>query len=288
MTDPHAPDPSAVDPSGGTDLEVVSAYLDGAATPEERARVDSDPALRRQVDRLRTVRDHLAVGPPASELVDAHVAAALDARGDAGLGGAPVGDLDRARTRAWLRRVPLGAVAAALLLVALVGGIALRDTGSDTVASGDAAETSAALDGAGGGGEAFEEGADDAADGAARQDLDARLVFDDTDALAAHLADQAASTSGTTAAAEAAPHSASGTGGASDSTADEPDFGSLGPCDPIAAADIGDAPVLAFVRAVVADRDVTAVIVDGGDAPRLLVVDEDTCTVVDDRPVPDQ
>ena len=35
---------------------LASAYLDGEATPDERARVEADPSLLREVERLRAAR----------------------------------------------------------------------------------------------------------------------------------------------------------------------------------------------------------------------------------------
>lgn len=287
MTEPHLPEPAV--PGDDADLEVASAYLDGAATPEEVARVEADPALRRTVERLRTVGDRLAVTAPDPALVDAHVSAALAARAgsadDGTSGTTSITDRAAARDAARRRWVPLGAVAAALLLIALVGGMALVDTDSrsDTVASGadDSSEFSpsdAEASGAGGG------VADDAfSDGTAERDLEVRLVFADHDALAAHVAIETGPHGGAPTA-SAAPSAPAAAGAEEDAVAE------AAPCDPIAAADAGEALVLALVPAVVGGRDVTAVVVgdDGDGARRLLVVDEATCVVVDDRPLPDQ
>ena len=46
-------------------VELASAYLDGEATADERARVESDAALLAEVERLRRVRDAVAEIPPA-------------------------------------------------------------------------------------------------------------------------------------------------------------------------------------------------------------------------------
>ena len=47
--------------------ELASAYLDGEASAAERARVESDPELRRRVDELR--RASALVGRPVSPAV---------------------------------------------------------------------------------------------------------------------------------------------------------------------------------------------------------------------------
>ena len=39
---------------------LASAYLDGEATPDERARVEADPALLAEVERLRSGTRHAA------------------------------------------------------------------------------------------------------------------------------------------------------------------------------------------------------------------------------------
>ena len=48
--------------------EIVSAYVDGMATPDERARVESDPALVERADTFRRLHDALATTPePAGD-----------------------------------------------------------------------------------------------------------------------------------------------------------------------------------------------------------------------------
>ncbi|MGH9118827.1 MAG: zf-HC2 domain-containing protein, partial [Acidimicrobiales bacterium] len=66
MTQPL--DPPATDPSDDLD-ELVSAYLDGEATPEESARVDADPELQARVAGLRAVAAAVAgpFAPPSAE-----------------------------------------------------------------------------------------------------------------------------------------------------------------------------------------------------------------------------
>lgn len=132
MTDGHHP----------PDDELVSAYLDGEATPAEVARVEAEPALRARAAELRKISQAVGAVPPTSEAARArHLAVALQAR-DAGASAATVVDLDRARARrvrSWL----LGA-AAAVAAVVLAAGVlpTLLDDRDDaqTAAESDAAD----------------------------------------------------------------------------------------------------------------------------------------------------
>ncbi len=118
--------------------ELVSAYLDGEATPEEVAQVEGDPALLLQVQNFRNVR-LTGLGPvvPAGDVKERHLAAAL-AEFDSI---APVQQIS-ARTRPERRVRWLSSVAAGALVLAGVG-VALQQRGSggdatDDVASGAA------------------------------------------------------------------------------------------------------------------------------------------------------
>ena len=151
---------------------LASAYLDDDVTSDERARVQADPELLAEVDRLRAVRAVLAdVGVASIARREEHLAAALNAwdrlpeserngsRRDAtplgidaaAVAGAasvsaptPIAARRRTRSPRWL----MGA-AAALVLV-LAGGVALQlssadnDTASSSAANADTAETAAA------------------------------------------------------------------------------------------------------------------------------------------------
>jgi hypothetical protein len=123
-------------PIDSSDEELVSAYLDGEATPAERERVEADPQLLDLVDAYRSAA--AAVGSPVMPLDqprrDAMVSAALavlddrDARPDAGRPSAEVAQLS-ARRR-WTSRAPgLAAAAAILFLVGI--GLVLSSNGSD-------------------------------------------------------------------------------------------------------------------------------------------------------------
>ena len=146
---------------------LASAYLDGAATAEERAQVENSPDLLSEVERLRLVRALLAdLDPPSISLREQHLAAALGAwdrlpeaeRAGAARDITPQGidpataaaaatistpaptSLEgrrRSKAAAWM-----GAAAAALVLV-LAGGVVLQ-----SIAGGndDDSDFSAALD----------------------------------------------------------------------------------------------------------------------------------------------
>lgn len=168
MTD----DRPSIDPS---DEELVSAYLDGEATADERARVEADPALLAEVEAFRAVA--AAVGgpvlPPDRHRGDRMIAAALAAaeprsdRSDSAdppeqparpehrdrSADADVVPIGRRRSR-WLTRAPgLAAAAAVLFLIGIGLVVTARDTGPDQSAGRQTAretETrSATGDGAG-------------------------------------------------------------------------------------------------------------------------------------------
>lgn len=127
-------------------LELVNAYLDGEATVDERARVESDAELVAEVARMRAVRNALSdVEPPSASARESAIAAALAAfdelpataagpvapppRDDAT---APTNIVPFERRRRMRRLQGLSAAAAAVVIVA--GGIAIsqRDDGGST------------------------------------------------------------------------------------------------------------------------------------------------------------
>jgi hypothetical protein len=105
---------------------LASAYLDGDVTADERARVESDPELLGEVERLRSVRIMLgAAGPSSISVREQHLAGALDAWDTvmataADTSPTPLGERRRRRSN----RVLLGAAAA--IMVVFAGGIALQ------------------------------------------------------------------------------------------------------------------------------------------------------------------
>lgn len=141
-------------PSPNAD-ELVSAYLDGEATPDEIAQVESRPELLAQVEEMRAVSQLLAVTPSApADQKEAHIAAALGAFDDL-MGVAPehaaatmatsmpaataqadgaVVSLDRARAKRRPRRInALAAVAAAIAIVFLgVTALSLSTSSNST------------------------------------------------------------------------------------------------------------------------------------------------------------
>jgi hypothetical protein len=112
---------------------LASAYLDGDVTADERARVESDPELLGEVERLRSVRSMLGDTEPSSiSLREQHLATALAAWDTvvataADSSPTPLGERRRRRSN----RVLLGAAAA--IMVVFAGGIALQTfTGSES------------------------------------------------------------------------------------------------------------------------------------------------------------
>lgn len=114
------------------DDEIVSAYLDGEATPEEAARVEREPALQARLAVFRT--GAAGVGRLPATDTDAredHLRRAREAQLEGDRPSAPVQDLDEVRRRRRLRTYVLSAAAVVLVLVlgaALVPG--WRDDGS--------------------------------------------------------------------------------------------------------------------------------------------------------------
>ena len=109
--------------------ELVSAYLDGEATPAEVAEIERDDALLAHVEELRAVRDAVAAPVPAlsPEQRDQMISAALgvaDAEADARM---------EAKVVPLRRRQPLflAVAAAVLLLAAVVSAGLLGNRGSD-------------------------------------------------------------------------------------------------------------------------------------------------------------
>jgi hypothetical protein len=132
---------------------LASAYLDGEATPDERARVEADPTLLADVDRLRAVSRLLQDTEPAPISVrEQHLAAALSAwdrlpdaerlGSDRAALTTSLDERRRARANRWL----LGAAAA--LVMVLAGGLVLqtahRDDTDDSFASEASAEVRSA------------------------------------------------------------------------------------------------------------------------------------------------
>jgi hypothetical protein len=127
MTDPEPP----------IDDDVVSAVLDGEATPDERALVEGSSAGRRRLSELRAAAEEVGrpVDPLTPATIDRLVGRALDAgpqpvRGD-------VAPLHRARAaRRWGT-----AVAAAAAAVLVAGGIVAVARGIGSGSSSDSASS---------------------------------------------------------------------------------------------------------------------------------------------------
>ena len=287
MTDSPTPDP--VDP----DVELASAHLDGEAGPDERARAD-DPAVQARLAAFAGIADQVRdVPPPPAGLVDDQIARAMGAFDEDGT----VVALGRDRTP-WWQRIPLGAVAAALVVVALVGIASLAGQGGDdeadtaTAALETADEADEAADGATGGGAGG--GADDSFAAADAQEEGATLessadvgeagdrpAFGSYDELAAGIRDELG-TAGTTSAAPVPDSQQPTTTSPRSRTADER-AASTDPCGAVQVLGIDPAAVLLVRPAIVVPDPVTAVVHEAEDGRRLAVVDDATCEVVLDR-----
>jgi hypothetical protein len=123
------------------DDELVSAYLDGEATPEERARVENDPRLQQRLREFRQVS--AAVGTPhffpdapdrdallARAVASSTIATPPDTGDGGGSGVAPVVDLAARRRRQ--AAIFLSAAAAVIVAVLAVPAL-LRSSSTDDV-----------------------------------------------------------------------------------------------------------------------------------------------------------
>lgn len=123
--------------------ELVSAYLDGEATPAEVAEVEGDDVLLARVEQLRAVRDAVAAPVPrmSAEQCDRMTSAALE-----------VADAEAAERREAKivplhrpRQTLLAVAAATIVLAAVVGAGLIASRGSDD-STETAADALAALD----------------------------------------------------------------------------------------------------------------------------------------------
>ncbi|MEO8696182.1 MAG: hypothetical protein ABI658_21875 [Acidimicrobiales bacterium] len=117
--------------------EIVSAYVDGAATPAERARVEGDSALVERAATFRLVRDALAPSPApaADDLRHSLIARALADTA------APEATVHPLRSR---RAAALGPIVAAAAVIALFFGlgtwlVASQDNNDDRTSTSAAA-----------------------------------------------------------------------------------------------------------------------------------------------------
>lgn len=286
MTDPSSPaDPGPVDP----DVELASAHLDGEAGLEERARVE-DAAVASRLAAFARVADQVRdVPPPPAGLLDDHVARAMAAFDEE----SPVVRIGRGRSATpWWQRIPLGAVAAALIVVALIGVASLGGFGGDdddTATSAlDTADDSGGADGSAGGSagaggtqESMADAGEESTTLEAETGFDAAgapAVYGDYDELADDLRDELAAPAATTGPApddedlaDDARRAEDGEGGGDD------------PCGAVSLLGLDPAGVVLVRPAVVGSDEVTAVVHDAEDGRRFAVVDDATCTVVLDR-----
>lgn len=275
-------DDDSLEPVSALD-QAVSAVLDGEATDAERALVADNPAAAARTETFLGLQSAMAITPPDT-LIDDQVAAAMAEFAP------PVSSLAAARDRrdAWYRRVPLGAVAAGVVVLALIGAATQldRDTTQDTATAAfdqDANESAPAADEA-----TVSDGAADTfvesgmADSAIASDV---VMVDTVDQLLDVIASRrTAELSATTnlapseaEAPEASGFSSTTTGGRASTSA----------CDPVGVTGADPATLIEAFPAIVAGSPVTvvrlAVPTDGGDtAERIVVIDDVACTIAAD------
>ncbi len=139
--DPNHPDAGGGDEAGWGDEadpsdELVSAVLDGEATPDEAAQVDSDPTLSARRDELAAIRDAVAAPVP---VLDELTARRLRERALAELSEVRHTPASRpARRPGTLVGVGAAAVILLVALIALPGLLGDDDESTDSVASGAA------------------------------------------------------------------------------------------------------------------------------------------------------
>lgn len=244
---------------------------------------DDEPGVDEQAIAAR-----LAVPPPPPALADAHVEAALAAFDEAH-DTAAVTSLDAPRKRAVrYRRLPLGAVAAIVVVIALVGAAQLiaPDDRADETATADAddpALESAPMEGSADAPTAFDATGGKSSAGGAQLAPESLPMFASADELVAHLetvlAEGSAQASTTTR--SEADHGEPGSetdGGEAPAPATTSD-----PCDPVAISGI-DAEAVELTTAVVLDgRPVTALVHRRDGERRLVVVDTEQCQVTVER-----
>ena len=280
MTDSPTPaEPGPVDP----DVELASAHLDGEAGADERARIDEPTVEAHRAAFAAVAEEVREVSPPPPGLLDDHVARAMEAfDGEARV--VPLGA--RTSSRSWWQRIPLGAVAAGLVVVALIVGIATTTNGDDDDTAATALDSSGTDDAA----EASDEALGDDGDASAGAGLEESTAldsaeqfdasgqgpaYDSYDALAEDVRAQLAADpdDAPTAEADASPTTQSERSG------DDGDEGATDPCDAIALLGLDPADVVLVRPAVVTPDEVTVVVHDADDGRRLTVVDDATCTV---------
>ncbi|MEY2437944.1 MAG: hypothetical protein QOF97_2780, partial [Acidimicrobiaceae bacterium] len=121
--------------------ELVSAYVDGEATPEEVARVEASAELLARAEVMRSVAAAVASpSPPSSP--DARDAAIVAALAEAGPG-RNVTALAAVRAR---HRLRIASVAAGVLVALAIGAGLLAQAGRDDKATTTAAKTSASAE----------------------------------------------------------------------------------------------------------------------------------------------
>jgi hypothetical protein len=280
MTDSPTPaEPGPVDP----DVELASAHLDGEAGAEERDRAE-DPAVQAHRSAFGAVADQVRdVPPPPPGLLDDHVAAAMGAFDDE----ARVVPLARrGSTRSWWQRIPFGAVAAGLVIVALIVGIATTTGGDDDTDTAATALDSSGTDDAGD--EALSDDGEASAGAGMEESLESQEPFDTSGGRIAYgsvdaLVDDVRVRLPDDPDAEAPVAESDPTTTQTDRSVEDGDEGAVDPCDAVSLLGLDPADVVLVLPAVLTPDEVTVVVHDADDGRRLSVVDDASCTTALDR-----
>ncbi|WP_436794046.1 hypothetical protein [Actinospongicola halichondriae] len=248
----------------------------------------TDPTPELRPEETEALRERLAAPPPPSGVLDAARAAAMDAFDEIHEGEAPTGvrDIRSARSTSWYQRIPLGAAAAVLALVAVVGVATQIDLGGDDDMAASSADETSMEDSGGLDDEASRDAAgaleSDSAPLAPESDL-ATASYDDIDTLIESYRGRF----GTNAAEDGVEPTASTTTRASSgATADDDE--SFATCD--AANGVGVSPLdvvtFEYVNVQIAGDDTAVIVVlyeSEETRVRIAVLDEASCTLLDDR-----
>lgn len=296
--------------------EIVAAYLDGEATSEERASVEADPELLARVEVMREIASMVAepVPPPSDELRAQHISRALAASATA-----PNVTALAPRRRRWSGNLAVVASAAAIIAIALLAVplllLSAGDSDDDSVATSAATDDGdSALDDAIAAAPA-EEPAEEPAEAAAElSQADEDAATDDglaADDMADDGGEEAAEEPAAEGAEEPPANDAAGGDGLlfrssrtlvapelpdiealadevrdllSDAQRDAPTADEIGfdlVCEPTFADAGVDGEVALVGEAVVAGQAVEHVTFDGPEGPILVVVNKDTCAVIE-------
>jgi hypothetical protein len=252
MTDFH-------EPPANDDDEMLSAYLDGEATPEEAARVASEPRLQARLRELEAAAAlvGIPVEPAPATALEAAIGAAL-AAADAPT--APVIQLDSRRRKQWA----LASVAAVVLLVVIAAARVLQPSDTASTTALNQAESKAVTSTLG-------------APAAAEQAPAADRATDAAASYVGAFATPSALVSGTRALLDARLAAATSTGAAGATTATGAPFAALADCSP---ADPDRGAVVFDGTATLGGQPVRVLVQRDSAGTRLLSILDEQCRLL--------